>query len=645
MIQLFRGFFKSKIGIGVTIAFLGLIALAFGLGDVATTGSFGGISGDDRVAIVGDEKISTADLRTALNSDLQAARQQSPTVTMESLLASGGMDDTLNRLVDRFALAEFGRRHGLRAGKRLVDSELRDIPSFRGANGEFDPETYRAVLAQQGLSDKILRDDISAGLLAQQVLLPTALRGTMPVSLAKRYAALQRARRTGEIALLPSAAYMPKDDPSDAALNAYYTENRTDYLRPERRVVRYATFGQEALKNIAPPTDGEIQARFQRDAALYAASETRSLSQLVVPTQAAAQEIIDAVGRGQSFDAAAREKGLAIAQIGPMDKAALTSQASAAVANAAFAAQRGAMAAPARGQLGIYVIRVDAIQSTPARTLAKVRSEITAALTTEKRAAALADLTAEIEDQFDDGSSLAEVAEELDLTIVSTDPLTADGGVYGKPGQQAPAVLARALSTAFAMDEGEPQLAEIIPGQTFLVYDVSQITASAAAPLDEIKQTVTAAWRRSEGAKAAKEAASRVLERIEKGSSVDAAMKEEGIVLPPIDKIDMTREQLAVFQGRVPSVLALMFSMAEGTVKRLEAPSENGWFVVQLADIETGTVADDDPTVTIARSQLGQSVSNEYSAQLLQAIKDEVGVERNQTAIDAVEDQLLGRNQ
>ncbi len=28
--------------------------------------------------------------------------------------------------------------------------------------------------------------------------------------------------------------------------------------------------------------------------------------------------------------------------------------------------------------------------------------------------------------------------------------------------------------------------------------------------------------------------------------------------------------------------MALMFSMAEGTVKRLEAPNDNGWFVVKL---------------------------------------------------------------
>src|SRR5689334_1635799 len=62
MLQFFRNFFKSKFGVLVTIAFLILIAIAFGVGDVASNRTFGGVAGGDRVAVVGDRKISTSDL-------------------------------------------------------------------------------------------------------------------------------------------------------------------------------------------------------------------------------------------------------------------------------------------------------------------------------------------------------------------------------------------------------------------------------------------------------------------------------------------------------------------------------------------------------------------------------------------------------
>ena len=121
-------------------------------------------------------------------------------------------------------------------------------------------------------------------------------------------------------------------------------------------------------------------------------------------------------------------------------------------------------------------------------------------------------------------------------------------------------------------------------------------------------------------------------------------MAKEEVDLPPHDNIDMNREQLSSLGGRVPPVLALMFSMAEGTIKRLEAPQDNGWFVVELEDIETGTLADDDPLIAQVSNQLGQVVSEEYARQFARAIQAEVGVERNQVAIDAVEAQLTGRN-
>ena len=60
MLQMFRNFFKSKVGIVVTLAFLGIIAFAFASADVSNTGTFGGVAGGNRVAVVGGEKISSA---------------------------------------------------------------------------------------------------------------------------------------------------------------------------------------------------------------------------------------------------------------------------------------------------------------------------------------------------------------------------------------------------------------------------------------------------------------------------------------------------------------------------------------------------------------------------------------------------------
>lgn len=641
MIQVFRNFFNSKLGVGITLAFLVVIAIAFASSDVANTGTFGGVSGGDRVAVVGEERIDASELTASAGNMLDQLRQQNPTLTMQVLVAQGGFDRALEQLLQRTAVSEFARTFGMRAGKRLVDSELRQMPAFRGADGNFDENAFRAALAQRRLTEALVREDIESGLLARQLLTPIAFSPVMPQSFAVQYASLLRERREGAVAMLPSSAFAPAGNPTDAQLQAFYRESSSRFVRPERRVIRFASFGDEVLGDLAAPTAAQIQQRYQRDRANYAAVERRSFTQLVVPTQAAAQAIVAEVRGGKSLDVAAREKGLATAPVGPASRAEFTSNASAAVAQAAFAAQSGAIATPARGPLGWYVLRVDAIDRRPARTLEQARGEIAETLAVEQRRAALDDLTADIEERFDNGESLADVARELKLDLTSTAPATADGRIYRKQGETVPQLLGPVLKVAFDMEEEQPQLAAVEPGKTFVIFDVPDITPSATAPLAEIRDDVVALWRRNEGAKAAKAAADRIEARVRQGTALAAAVAAEKRPLPAPQPVDLTREQLAR-QGEVPPSLALFFSMAEGTVKKLEAPGEAGWLVVQLADIEAGQIPANDPLVFATAQQLGRVSGEEYVGQFVSAIQDEVGIERNETAIKAVRAQLTG---
>jgi peptidyl-prolyl cis-trans isomerase D len=644
MLQSFRKVFKSKLGLSLTLVFLAVVGFAFASSDVASTGMFGGVSGGDRVAVVGKTRIDTSDLSNAMSTALDSARQTNPTITMEAMIAQGGIETVLGQMIQRTALAEYARQHGMRAGKRLVDSEIAQIPAFRGLDGQFDRNAYLSLLAQRGLSEAAVREDIESGLLARQLLEPISYAPVMPESIGKRYASLLRERREGAIAMLPSAIFAPQGQPTDAQLQAFYKDARDRFIRPERRVIRYAAFGPEAVGDLPPPTEAQITQRYNRDKAKYSAVERRRFTQLVVPTQDAANAILAEVRGGKSLDAAAREKGLATASVGPVNQSALANDTSAAIAQAAFTAAQGAYTQPARSALGWYVLHVDAVERQPARSLDQARAEISAALAEEQHRAALADLSARIEDEFDNGSSLSDVAKELKLQVVTTRPATADGRIYGTESETVPAILQRALQPAFEMREGEPQLAEVVPGESFLLFDVSDITASAAAPLAEIRDDVIAAWRQSEGSKAARNAADRIIERLKKGSRLAeavAAEKKPGV--PAVESINLNREQLAS-QGQVPSSLALFFSMAQGTEKKLEAPGEAGWYVVRLDKVEPGKVETGDPLIASTLRQLGQVTGDEYAAQFVAAAQREVGVKRNENAIRAVAAQLTGQS-
>lgn len=644
MIQLIRSLFNSKTGLAITFGFIALIALAFGIGDVAGTGTFGGIAGGDRVAVVGDEKIGNAEFSRSVTAAIDQVRQDNPTVTMPEFIAQDGLEAVFEQLVDRYALAGYARRYGLRAGENLVNSEILKIPAFRGLDGNFSQEVYQAAIGQQGLTDAMVRRGFADSLLSDQLIRPATIGAFLPQKFALQYTALIKERRIGAVAYIPSALFAPGRDPTGKELSAFYASHREKYIRPERRVIRYATFGVESLDESVKPTDAEIRARYDRDKAQYATQETRSFTQLILPTQDAARALRDRALAGVSLAALAREAGFSTSSIGPVSRSAYATQTNTEVASAAFAAASGTIAAPARGPLGWHLVRVDTIERIPARSLEQASAEIAEQLLVEKRAAALADISARVEEELDNGTSLTEMARDLGVEVSSSPELTADGRIYGRQNLSAAPQIMVAVETAFQMEEGEPQLTEIVRGTDFMIFEASNIVPAAAAPLAEIRPEVTLQWRLAEGSKAARQAIDRIVKRLKAGDSLDKALAAEKEKLPPVDRINMNREELLAQGQRIPPPLALFFSMAQGTSKWLAAANDLGWYLVNLERISTGKVAADDPLIALTQAQMREALSNEYQDQLVAAMRKELGVERNEAAIEAVRKQLLGES-
>lgn len=643
MLSFFRRFFQSKIGLPIFIGFLALMALAFAAADISGTTTFGGVTNSDRMAVVGDQAIPISDLTMAANTALDQVRQQNPTITMPEFIEQGGLDEVISQLIDRYAVGEYGRKYGLRAGDNLVNSEILQISAFQGLTGSFDEQTYLAALRSRGLTDAIFRRDLQDGLLEQQLLRSAVAAPQMPEKVARQYAALVLEKRKGEIALIPSSAFAPTGNPSDAQLTKWYQDNRTRFTRPERRTLRFAVFGADTLKVNATPTPAEIAERYRRDAAQYQAREKRVVTSFVVPTQDAAKALAARVAAGASLESVAREAGFSASRAEPREREEMANATSFAFAQNAFKAAQGAIVEPAQGTLGWYVARVDSIERIPARSLAQATPEITEALTQEKRAAGIADMTSEIEAEIDSGTALADVAKAYGLTVETTPSLLADGQVFGQAQAQIVPQLAPILPTAFQMEESAPQLAVVAEGEEFVIFEVARVEEASAPPLADVRDAAVAGWKQAQGSILARQAADRIMAKVRAGTPLAAAMAAESKPGFEREVIDLERRQLLDGRNnRVPPPLVLMFSMAEGTVKTLEGPRGLGWYVVALEDISTLPLESEPDLVPQTRQQLGRALSDEYRQQAAAAMRNELGVTRNDTAITAVRRQLTG---
>lgn len=643
MITSFRKFFQSKLGMGVFLGFLALVALAFAGADI-TGNTFGGITQGERVALVGDEAVTSNELAETAQSAIRGVRRENPTITMPQFIDQGGLDEVLSQLIDRYAIGAYAEQAGLRAGENLVNSEILQIAAFRGLSGEFDPQVYQRALAEQRITDATLRRDLADGLLSQQLLLPALSAPQVPEKVARQYAKLFLERRSGRIALIPSALFTTEDEPEEGAIETYYTENRTNYIEPERRTLRYAVFNEGNLKADLTPSAEEIAARYEETKEQYAARESRDITSFTVPTQDGAEALIAQIQGGRSIEAVARDAGFNTTKVVDRDQEQYASSASFAAAEAVFAANEGDVAGPAQSTLGFVIARVDKVTNTPERSLAEVSEDIAQALTQEKRIAALGEFSARIEEEVDQGTSLTEIADAFELTLEETPPLLADGRVFGDPVAQPNPALRPILDTAFGLDESQPQLDVLVPGSQFLVYDVTNIVESAPPALAEIRERVALDVKLSEASESAKEAADRILAKVRGDSTLAAALGEEETDLPAADTVTLARQELQQLraQGQVPPAIALMFSMARGTAKLLEAPGNQGWILVSLEDITTDDLPEDSPIVPGLQGQLAETLGDEYSDQLTLAMRNDVGVETNEEALAAVRAQLVG---
>ncbi|MFN5824227.1 MAG: SurA N-terminal domain-containing protein, partial [Sphingomonadales bacterium] len=311
MISSFRRMLASRWGAAIALAFVVLMGFAFALSDVTGSGSFGGLGGG-HVAKVGDRKIGLGEFDDMLQNALRAERRDNPTLDMTQFVESGGLDATLDRLINRYALSIFGEEHGVSVSKRLVDSEIRQLPGVNGPDGRFSQQAFTSFLQGLDLTEEMIRDDFRQNLFAQQILPAAGAGAPVSQSYVLPYASLLLEKRAGDVALIPAQAFLPRTAPADAQLQTYYTANSARFTIPEKRAVSYALFDASIIGDKADATTKEIADYYKANAKQYAASQTRDLSQLVFPTDAAAKAALAKINGGQSMDAVARELGLSV---------------------------------------------------------------------------------------------------------------------------------------------------------------------------------------------------------------------------------------------------------------------------------------------------------------------------------------------
>jgi len=641
MLASFRRLSKSTVGTAIMALFLVAIIASFALADVKgilSGGGFGG--GADSLVRVGSEKVSDRDITRAMDRRLSQAREQNPEATYASIASD--FDQLLSALVDAETLEAFADKFGFTLSKRLVDAQIANIPAAKGLNGQFSEQSYAAFLNQQRITDQEVRMIITNGLLQQLIIAPAVVNARAAVGMATPYASLLLEAREGEVAFVPLEAFRAGLNPTPAAIQAFYAANQRRYMVPEQRVLRIAKIGTEQVAGVQP-SDKEIADYYNANRAQYAPKDTRTISQAVAPDQATANAIVQRLRGGQTFAAAAAPAGFTAQDIalGAQTREQFTTVVGARIAGAAFSANEGAIVGPIQSENGWHVIKIDRIQREGGKTVAEARAEISAKLATDKRKAAMENIVNTVQDAIDAGGSFTEAAAAGKLAIVETPPITADGRSPANAGYNLPPELAPALKAGFELAENDEPLIETLPNDAgYALVAPARVIAAAAAPLASIRDRVTQDWIGDQASQRAKQLAQTIAGKAARGSLVEAA---RGTPVPVrVEPVKGRRIQLSQFQGKVPPPLTMLFSLGQGKVRTVAGDQGEGIYVVKVNKIIPGNALTRPTLITQTQQGMQNSLSQEYGAQFLNAMRQTVGVKRNEKAIASTKQRITG---
>lgn len=638
-------FFRRALSSWMALGLLALVMVAFIVTGVGPGFLHGNGVQSEAVAKVGDKQVSSAEALDRIKLQIDAARREQPGLDSAAFAKAGGVEQTVDQIIAAHAMDAWARGHGMAVSDRLVDGEIASISAFKGPTGQFDEQTFRALLAQRRITEHQLRQDIAGDLIRKQLLVPVAASVRAPTGIVAPYAALLLETRTGSIGIVPAAAMPAGTAPSEAEIADYYRRNIARYTLGERRVLRYALFGHENLKAAPVPTEAEITAFYNANSATYGAKESRVLSQVILPDQAAAQALAAKVKADVRFIQAAAQAGFSAADIslGEQSREAFAKLASPAAAAAAFSLPPGGTTGPVKSELGWHVIHVDAVKSQAARPLAAVRGEILASLQKQKSDEALSNMVTAIEDAIGDGSSFEEVVKSEKLTMVTTPPVLANGAAPDAPGWTPPPELPVLLKTAFeASPDDDPTVETIGAGNRYALLSVTQVVPPAPVPLAKAHGQVLRDLLAQRAADRAKAIATAIVAKANAGTPLAQAFAEASVRLPPPQKASGRQIDLAQANQPVPPPLQLMFRMPRGKTQLLAAPGNEGWFVVQLESVTPGDVKTAPSLIEATRGQFSTMTAGEYAEQFTNAVKREVGITRNAAAIAKLKQQLAG---
>ncbi|HEY4090011.1 MAG TPA: SurA N-terminal domain-containing protein [Luteibacter sp.] len=586
---------------------------------------------DTFVAKVDDHEISQQDWQARMTELRQqiAASPNSP-YTVADLEKPELKQQILEGMINQVLLQKANTDLGLAVSDLAVRDTIGTDQGFQ-VDGRFDPGTYRAVLASQGMTPAMYEAKVRSSLATQ--MLPEAISATTLVSDADvdNFFRLHDQQRDLHFIDLPRPS-LTDANVADGEIDTFYKAHIADYTTPEQVSVLYLEVKQADLK-LGEPTDEQLHEYYAKFKQRYAQPEQRMASHILinVPKNATPDQQKAALEKAKKIAAEATPENFAKlaaensddlgskrtgGDLGWLEKGVTNP----AFDTALFAMKKGEVSKEPilSPDEGYHIIWLRDAREGDAKPFAEVRGQLASdwakaegeRLYNEK-AGQLADLAER------NPGSLDAVAKELGLEI-KTSPLFGHKGGEGIP--QDPKFIQAAFADDVLNQGNNSSLVQIGKGDAIVMH-LSKHNAATPQPIASVKDIIRQRILDERVDALAKKQADDLVIQAAKGGDVAALAKA-----PVQNATGLTRSKLGEAKDVPPAVLREAFSLprpAAGKVAWSAVRIDNGNYAVVAVD----KVTDGDPakvekaTRDALRGQMMDAMARAVTMEYIEALR------------------------
>ena len=609
----------------VTAVLFSLLILSFavwGVGDI-----FRGGGQTQAVAEVGGTVIEQRDFARELSNEINTmSRRLGVQLTMEQARAFGIPQQVLERMITRAMLDEMSARLGMLVTEEQMRRQLLESPEFQDAAGNFDRNRFAQVLQFSNMSEQGFLASLGEDIKRQQLVTAVTDAGAAPQSLAERLFVYREERRVADYVRLANSDFETSAEPDEAALQEIYDGAGEAMMTPAYKDIALVVLSVADTANSITVSDERIAEAFEQRRDALSTPERRTVTQVVLPDEAAAEALAARLAEGADFAAAAEEAtGRAPVELGSVARGDLPE----ALAEAVFALEVGQATAPVRSPLGWHVATVGAIEPGTEATLAESRDQLRREIAEDEAIEVVIDLANQFDEKLAGGATMEQAAQSLNLPVRDIPAIDAQGRTpAGEPAEGLPSINEfLPLLNRTAVGE-TTTLTETLDGDYFILR-VDGETPAEKRPLAEVREQLVQMWRERERARLAEERAAALAERVGGGETLAAVAEAEGLELQRTEPI--TRFETAPQRTPSPLVAQQIFDIAEGEATTVA--TGDAQIVAQLMEILPPAEENREARFGRLEEQLTSGLQNDIFQQFLNALQTDFEVTINQRLV------------